>query len=782
MIWKNRLTTIWLLQTVFIALLQAKIQPPPVEFASMCRSLPRASFLQAQHVDLVCDHFAHWHHDRDHSLMTGKAAIDEATYKQKEYLKDLESCTRSDCSKNARKKRATGKNIRKEIRMMSPEERSRLFEAMGKLKSRMVDNITAWDLHTLVHYPDSAPGAHWGPAFLPWHREFLRQFEVALQREVPGVAMAYWDSTLDQGLPDPADSVLWTEMLLGNGNGYVKTGPFKEWDTNVLMPLSQVPVKKLYRMTGGRAQDRLMSPKDVDWILSRKKFENLVFCHDSTFESIHGLSHAWVGGFMFVIRVSPNDPAFYMHHAFIDNLWEQFRHRRQNRWQRENDWSHNPCSKNQEAYGQMKPFSIKNRDGLSNNYTDLWYEYEPVVHCSESREYCDGPYLWCDKGSWRCRSKIVKGGNCTGFEETSICYQSVCQRGVCQPYPDSAPRREDLEQNIILPKLDTLSLPGPWVPPLARNRRPGETVWAKTVFLDTNAHPLKDTMATVSVVDEAVGDNYTSYIEMLTSFPEIPGTLYMPLLKPHPGVVHRLALVARDGYGRLCQAHCYNETIERYQVCDPRISLAMRGDESAPLSYTHSKQNRRYLDTDLSVHPMQIRPTLPFMMFACTRKVLTSAQLGAVGEELHPTAPTSPMIWFRVAIHRSERRNLEVEVQQLDEWREPWFSTVAQAASPFDPTIIFAQAPNPSHSSSGSVRLMVNLFEDNERIQCPAKCTLDDGSLIDCDGQLELSIDPNRGDEPVWTGDADALPVLGWDMRGHPTRWRHRMPYLTYYC
>uniref|UniRef100_A0A914Q7C1 Uncharacterized protein n=1 Tax=Panagrolaimus davidi TaxID=227884 RepID=A0A914Q7C1_9BILA len=49
------------------------------------------------------------------------------------------------------------------------------------------------------------------------------------------------------GLPDPSDSVLWTDELMGNGNGYVKTGPFHDWDTNVLMPLSPVPVKKLYR-------------------------------------------------------------------------------------------------------------------------------------------------------------------------------------------------------------------------------------------------------------------------------------------------------------------------------------------------------------------------------------------------------------------------------------------------------------------------------------------------------------------------------------------------------
>lgn len=83
--------------------------------------------------------------------------------------------------------------------MMTPKEITALNQAMNALKAKMFDNITLWDLHTVIHYPESAPGAHWGPAFLPWHREFLRQFEVALQKEVPGVALPYWDSTLDYG-------------------------------------------------------------------------------------------------------------------------------------------------------------------------------------------------------------------------------------------------------------------------------------------------------------------------------------------------------------------------------------------------------------------------------------------------------------------------------------------------------------------------------------------------------------------------------------------------------
>lgn len=102
---------------------------------------------------------------------------------------------------------------------------------------------------------------------------------------------------------------------------------------------SKKKTKKNFRSAGGRSQDRLLSLKDIDWILRRDNFSELTFCHDKTFESMHGLSHVWVGGFMFVIRVSPNDPTFYMHHAFLDFIWEQFRQTKQSRFQRENDYA-----------------------------------------------------------------------------------------------------------------------------------------------------------------------------------------------------------------------------------------------------------------------------------------------------------------------------------------------------------------------------------------------------------------------------------------------------------
>lgn len=120
---------------------------------------------------------------------------------------------------------------------------------------------------------------------------------------------------------------------------------------------------KIPRSTGGRPQDRLLSPRDVEWVTNRTSYADLTFCHDKTFESMHGLSHVWVGGFMFVIRVSPNDPTFYMHHAFIDSLWERFRLNRQNRKEREADYATVSCMTWREPVNSVPATNRPSRSG-----------------------------------------------------------------------------------------------------------------------------------------------------------------------------------------------------------------------------------------------------------------------------------------------------------------------------------------------------------------------------------------------------------------------------------
>ena len=55
------------------------------------------------------------------------------------------------------------------------------------------------------------------------------RFEQRLREINPSIAIPYWDSTLDQGLPEPRDSVLWTDDFLGNNDGPVISGTFAYW-------------------------------------------------------------------------------------------------------------------------------------------------------------------------------------------------------------------------------------------------------------------------------------------------------------------------------------------------------------------------------------------------------------------------------------------------------------------------------------------------------------------------------------------------------------------------
>jgi tyrosinase len=79
---------------------------------------------------------------------------------------------------------------------------------------------------------DAATGredAHKGPAFFPWHREFVRRFEAYLQWAArnPLLGLPYWDWSVDNS----PNSSIWGSagFLGGNGttnDGQVTLGPF----------------------------------------------------------------------------------------------------------------------------------------------------------------------------------------------------------------------------------------------------------------------------------------------------------------------------------------------------------------------------------------------------------------------------------------------------------------------------------------------------------------------------------------------------------------------------
>uniref|UniRef100_A0AAF5DS07 Tyrosinase copper-binding domain-containing protein n=2 Tax=Strongyloides stercoralis TaxID=6248 RepID=A0AAF5DS07_STRER len=736
-------------------------------FLLSCFQQYESKYLNKEFLKRACHHRMKWIEESQ----SKEFKISSITKRQMLYLSRLETNHNTNkFQKKKRSKRSIYDNykkrlIRKEYRMLTNEELSRLHYAMNELKNRMIDNITLWDLHILIHYPDSAPGAHWGPAFLPWHREFLRQFENALQNIDNNVALPYWDSTLDYELPDPSDSIIWTDKFFGNGNGYVKTGPFKDWTTNVLMPLSDVNIKKLFRYTGGKGNDRLLSPDDVDWILKRNHYSNLTFCHDRTFESMHGLSHVWVGGFMYVIRVSPNDPAFYLHHSFIDSIWERFRQLKQSRSERENQYAENTCGNLHLPNAQMKPFSLTNIDGMSNDYTDYYYTYKNVKHCSPADPVChDSPYYWCDKQKWRCKSKIQLGGSCSNLEGQDSCYSSICINGICQ--------YTSIKEDEIKKKKDI----------------PSNVVWAKSLLLDSSNKPITHPFAYINNIDEYNSFNVTSYVEEKIKNLEYNGIIYLALPKPSSGLPISITFQARDQYGRYCQSYCINDTTQIYNVCEPKIILKMRKDfEATNIAYTHSFISRNYLDVDLSSHPSILKINPPYIIFSCHSKPINGEELySTVKNMMQFSKPLDDYVWFRVELILSNDspfnlKELIVKVIDNDDSYYQWQEKINKIQSPFDTNIIFVRAPNP-YINGKKIVLRILILYEGQIVNCVAKCSKLNEPKKNCSDEVVLHYIPYFGDENIFTSNDDSLNFIGWKMVGHPSKWDYKLPYLSLTC
>ena len=68
--------------------------------------------------------------------------------------------------------------LRKEYRCLTDPERNKLHAAFQALKNTVfVGSQSVYDIYVLHHTFKYAPEAHWGPAFCPWHREFIHRLE-----------------------------------------------------------------------------------------------------------------------------------------------------------------------------------------------------------------------------------------------------------------------------------------------------------------------------------------------------------------------------------------------------------------------------------------------------------------------------------------------------------------------------------------------------------------------------------------------------------------------------
>ncbi len=223
----------------------------------------------------------------------------------------------------------------------------------GTQKFSDLSNFTVYHALVLQHCevfdkkyewpPSSGNGtslAHEGPAFLPWHRAYLMFFEKLLGIVLKqNFALPYWNWGQDE--PDPLSSVIWQNNFLGgNGDnsGIVRTGPFRKgnWTT-----ITKEGIKgDLNRSFGESPFAReLPTLAEIGWVLDLPYFDEPPYCNlpdckqfrnylegwvspsPSDYTFMHNRVHMWVGGNM-ESGTSPNDPVFWLHHCFVDKLWD----------------------------------------------------------------------------------------------------------------------------------------------------------------------------------------------------------------------------------------------------------------------------------------------------------------------------------------------------------------------------------------------------------------------------------------------------------------------------
>jgi tyrosinase len=279
--------------------------------------------------------------------------------------------------------------IRQNYRDLGDTERGEFIEALLELKRRAVyDELVQLHVDGMAHStPQVGPGitgvrnaAHRGPAFLPWHREYLLRFERALQSVNDRVNLPYWDWTEDAA--DPGASPIWDADFMG-GEGdedegwRVMTGPFARDNGDWIITVEADQHGDALRRRFGRldwplpdggadgTDYTLPTTDDVDVAMKERHYDAYPY-NDSSFTTgfrnrlegwitqladpavplpgtqLHNRVHVFVGGAWIetdsngqrsmalgsmLPASSPNDPIFFLHHCYIDKLWAN--------WQRE---------------------------------------------------------------------------------------------------------------------------------------------------------------------------------------------------------------------------------------------------------------------------------------------------------------------------------------------------------------------------------------------------------------------------------------------------------------
>lgn len=229
--------------------------------------------------------------------------------------------------------------VRKNAATLDGNEWTRFIQAMIGLKHSFApgSDISIYDTFVAIHVgvyqlrTGSGPGggrdgAHNGPAFLPWHREYLRRFELALQTIDPSVTVPYWNwgrsADADVQVPLQDDRL----GPAGTGaNNEVVNGYFKEAADPALneqgWPIDNRVNRLAWQGDTFLRRNNTITMQNWDTEVTNALGQTN---YDSFFTALesgpHNNVHGHIGGHMSEM-MSPNDPFFWIHHCQVDHVW-----------------------------------------------------------------------------------------------------------------------------------------------------------------------------------------------------------------------------------------------------------------------------------------------------------------------------------------------------------------------------------------------------------------------------------------------------------------------------
>ncbi|XP_052232739.1 uncharacterized protein LOC127845694 [Dreissena polymorpha] len=401
---------------------------------------------------------------------------------------------------------------------------------------------------------------------------------------------------MDAEMDDPTKSIIWSEKFLGNGDGFVTTGPFANFKAHTSDSI-------LMRNIG--VSGSLMTNEGIHGVLSQNRtadISNPRAPKQNNLELQHNTVHAWIGGNMDDLSQSCEDPVFYMHHAFVDYLWEEFRTRQKMVGiDPETDYPDIDWGEHQHAPDAPLGFGdLRNIDALSNVFADL-VKYDPSPVCTRTHPTCISKFLRCDASRAYpvCVSLSREELNSETERPSELCVEAQMTRAVQNSF--SINLHCDVRKWVYIPVKIVLQRPPEFsnykAYPVLNNEPVRNTDVFSTISIDKNiSHHLAaypnckiTSSAARKIFIESNGLNYYGKYKDFTILDQrhalSSATTYLGVKSPesnHTDVI----VTAFDYCGRTCRPFCLDITVSppKSRPC----SGVIRVTEDEPKQYGHN--------------------------------------------------------------------------------------------------------------------------------------------------------------------------------------------------